>query len=355
MIEFTESTGTLSRTNQTNDLDFPARAAFAALSVRATLAALPLVANYPKKFRRTYNENLQRPLQLCGPRRFTEKMQWRKLFDLDPIYLVLSDKIASREYVAQRVGQNAVVPLLWIGSDPAALPFEKLLPPYIIKCSHGSGWNIVVRGNDRLDCAAICTQLGGWLATDYGVQCCEPGYSAVPRRLLVEPLLTNRGGFPIEYMFFMFNGVARLVLVRANYGDLHHQRIHSYYDMKWRQLQLRTSDMPNAKPVLRPPELDTMRVMAERLAEHRDHLRVDFLVSDRRVYVGELTCYHRSGIFRFEPDSEDFLLGECWQLERPLLRALWTIFTRDWGIARLDLRGSTTKSQRGSTTIRSKS
>ena len=185
---------------------------------------------------------------------------------------------------------------------------RKLLPPYIIKCSHGSGWNIVVRGNDRLDCAAICTQLGGWLATDYGVQCCEPGYSAVPRRLLVEPLLTNRGGFPIEYMFFMFNGVARLVLVRANYGDLHHQRIHSYYDMKWRQLQLRTSDMPNAKPVLRPPELDTMRVMAERLAEHRDHLRVDFLVSDRRVYVGELTCYHRSGIFRFEPDSEDF----CW-------------------------------------------
>lgn len=61
-----------------------------------------------RRVRRTYNENLQRPLQLCGPRRFTEKMQWRKLFDLDPIYLVLSDKIASREYVAQRVGQNAV-------------------------------------------------------------------------------------------------------------------------------------------------------------------------------------------------------------------------------------------------------
>ena len=79
--------------------------------------------------------------------------------------------------------------------------------------------------------------------------------------------------------------------------------------MKWRQLQLRTSDMPNAKPVLRPPELDTMRVMAERLAEHRDHLRVDFLVSDRRVYVGELTCYHRSGIFRFEPDKRGFFVG----------------------------------------------
>ena len=189
-------------------------------------------------------------------------MQWRKLFDLDPIYLVLSDKIASREYIAQRVGQNAVVPLLWIGSDPAALPFEKLVPPYIIKCSHGSGWNIVVRGNDRLDCAAICTQLGGWLATDYGVQCCEPGYSAVPRRLLVEPLLTNRGGFPIEYMFFMFErGCALGVGSSQLWGPT--PSAHPFLlRMKWRQLQLRTSDMPNAKPILRPPELDTMRVMA---------------------------------------------------------------------------------------------
>ncbi len=50
----------------------------------------------------------------------------------------------------------------------------------------------------------------------------------MPRRLLVEPLLTDRGGFPIEYKFFMFNGLARLVMVRANYGDLPHQRIQSY-------------------------------------------------------------------------------------------------------------------------------
>ena len=77
-------------------------------------------------------------------------MQWRKLFDLDPIYAVFCDKVATREYVAQRVGSDAVVPMLWLGSDPAALPFETLRPPYIIKCSHGSGWNIVVRGNDTV-------------------------------------------------------------------------------------------------------------------------------------------------------------------------------------------------------------
>ena len=75
-----------------------------------------------------------------------------------------------------------------------------------------------------------------------------------------------------------------------------------------------------------------MRVMAERLTEDRDHIRVDFLVSDGRVYIGELTSYHESGMTRFDPDKMDFVLGEWWELRRAFLRACWTIITRDWGI-----------------------
>jgi TupA-like ATPgrasp len=285
-----------------------------------------------RRVRRTYNDSLGRPPHLFRPRRFTEKMQWRKLFDLDPIRVVFCDKVATRRYVAQRVGPDTVVPLLWLGDDPAALPFEKLRPPYIIKCSHGSGWNIVVRGNDSEDCATMRAQLGHWLATDYGILCREPGYSAVPRRLLVEPMLTHQGGFPLECKFFMFNGVARLVMVRANYGDRAHERIQGYYDMQWRQLPVRTSDMPPSSEVPRPLEFDTMRVMAEKLAADHDHLRVDFLVSDGRVYVGELTSYHRGGLFRFDPDEQDFVLGEWWKLRRPISRAFLTIVTCDWGI-----------------------
>jgi hypothetical protein len=130
----------------------------------------------------------------------------------------------------------------------------------------------------------------------------------VPRRLVIEPLLTNNGGFPAEYKFFMFNGIARLVMYRANYGDQTHQRNQAYYDMHWQLLPIRTLDMPRASPVPCPRELDTKRMMAERLADNCDHLRVDFLVSDGRVYVGELTSYHRSGFIRFELDEHDFML-----------------------------------------------
>jgi len=214
--------------------------------------------------RRSYRKFVERRLHLFFPRRFTEKLQWRKLFDLDPIYTVFCDKVATRDYVARRLEPNAVVPILWLGHDPGALPLETLQPPYIIKCSHGS----------------------------------------------------------------------RVVMVKANYGDQKHERTQSYYDLEWRRLPIRTLEVQcAATAVPRPRELETMRIMAERLAENRDHIRVDFIVSDGRVYVGELSSYHKSGLFRFELDEHDFALGQWWELRRPFLRACWTIITHDWNIA----------------------
>jgi len=128
---------------------------------------------------------------LFRPRRFSEKIQWRKLFDLDPIYAVFSDKVATREYVAQRVGSDAVVPMLWLGNDPAALPLDTLRAPYIIKCSHGSGWNVVVRDNDPMNYDTTRVQLGRWLASDFGYQKIEPGYSAVPHLRQTRPILSS--------------------------------------------------------------------------------------------------------------------------------------------------------------------
>jgi hypothetical protein len=256
------------------------------------------------------------------PRRFSEKMQWRKLFDLDPIHKVFSDKIATREYVAQRLGPDAVVPILWLGRDPIELPLETLRPPYIIKCSHGSGFNIVIRAGKVVDCVAIRAQLARWLAIDFGLKKIEPGYRGVPRWLLVEPLLTNRGDFPAEYKFFMFNGVGRFVLFRANYGDELLEHTNAYYDMQWRLLPIRTLDVPRANAVPCPPEFDTMRRMAERLTQQRDFIRVDCLVSDGRVHVGELTSYHESGLANFELDEHDIMLGEWWELRRPLSSGL---------------------------------
>ena len=81
---------------------------------------------------------------LIFPVRYTEKIQWRKLFDLNPFYPVLCDKLAVRDIVNERVGPEFLVPLLWTGNNPHAIPFEALPAPYIMKSTHGTGHTIIV-------------------------------------------------------------------------------------------------------------------------------------------------------------------------------------------------------------------
>ena len=101
---------------------------------------------------------------LLRPRRFSEKMQWRKLFEFDPIFAVLSDKPASRDFVTARIDPGRQAELLWTGSDSDAIPFDRLVPPYVLKSRHATGHIIIVRDPAALYVAAARAAARGWLA-----------------------------------------------------------------------------------------------------------------------------------------------------------------------------------------------
>jgi len=44
-----------------------------------------------------------------------EKFLWRKLFDHDPRFVVLSDKLACKEWVTERAPELAVAKVHWLG------------------------------------------------------------------------------------------------------------------------------------------------------------------------------------------------------------------------------------------------
>ena len=122
------------------------------------------------------NAHNGRKPRLLRPRRFTEKMQWRRLFDLNPVYAVISDKLAVRDFIAERVGAHVLAPLLWVGDDPVAAPFGTLDPPYVIKSTHASGHVLTVRQKQEIDADAAVAKFKDWLGTCYGTAMDEPGY-----------------------------------------------------------------------------------------------------------------------------------------------------------------------------------
>ena len=53
-------------------------------------------------------------LNLKKPRTFNEKIQWMKLYNRKPEYTVMADKYLAKEYVAKKIGQQYVIPLLGV-------------------------------------------------------------------------------------------------------------------------------------------------------------------------------------------------------------------------------------------------
>jgi hypothetical protein len=279
------------------------------------------------RIRRFYLTNHGVALSLRYPRTFTEKIQWRKLFDLDPRLSVFCDKYRVRAFVAASAGADLLVPMLWIGEDADAVPFDRLDAPYIVKSTHGSGQTIVVTDAAALDIAAATAAMKAWLGTCYADRTDEIGYVPVQPRIIVERCLFGQDGKrPQELRLFVFHGRVHFVLSdRVEDGAI---RSDGFRDREWRRIDWYMRNPPREPGFPRPRRLDDMIAVAERLGADIDHLRVDFYDCHDRFYVGELTAYCWSGEVPFYRRSMDEALGTPWRIEHAALRAFWTVLTR---------------------------
>ena len=79
------------------------------------------------------------PLDLENPKTFNEKLQWLKLYDHNPLYTTLVDKYKVKEWVAQKIGPQYVIPTLGVYKSINEIDFDKLPDRFVLKCNHDSG------------------------------------------------------------------------------------------------------------------------------------------------------------------------------------------------------------------------
>jgi hypothetical protein len=271
------------------------------------------------RVRAAYIAAHSRAPRLMAPRRFTEKIQWRKLFDMNPVYAILCDKLAVRSYIAARIGEQFLVPLLWSG-QPGNIPFKQLPAPFVLKSNHASGHFRMISGAEDVDEDALRRQAAEWLSYRHGVGQDEPGYVPIPPWILAEQtVMTDDGGRPEEVRVFVFDGKAAVInTVFVEDGQIRNGAFHT---PGWTRLDWHFTRFVDRR-FCRPKRLDNMIWLAEQLGRGLDHVRVDFYDCGERIFVGEMTLYSWSGHARFTPDQADLLLGAYWRIENPLRRAV---------------------------------
>lgn len=205
--------------------------------------------------------------------------------------------------------------VLWEGRRPEDIPPEALTGPVVIKPTHGSGVNRVVR-NGALGPDDIAA-LNAALAKDFAYKHTEWGYENVPPRLLVERHFLD-DPHPVEDLKFYTFGRRIEQVVRII--DPAWQRL----GQVWRAGPVGAPILTDVQPVVCPvrselaplPIWDEAVDVARRLGGHFDHMRVDLLAAEGRLWFGELTVWNLGGTqswFEFDCDAQS---NRAWDLRR---------------------------------------
>jgi hypothetical protein len=250
------------------------------------------------------------------PRSFNELIQHRKLFNRNPLLPLTTDKYAARAYVAEKIGEQYLVPLYGVADDPEAIDFAALPVPFVAKATHGCGFNIFVRGRDELERDKIVAALRRFLAIDWSTYNQQWAYRGIPRRVIVEKMLSVRGESPADYKFFAFHG--RVRLIQYDIGRHSGHMTKNSFDEAWRPLAVEYFSPRAVEPIEKPACLAEMIRISEKLAADFDFVRVDLYLVEGCIYFSELTHYPNAGLSGFTPRDFDRALGDVWRLGTPI-------------------------------------
>lgn len=244
---------------------------------------------------------------LAKPVLFTEKIQWLKVYDKNPLYTRLADKYDVRGFVRERIGQGYLNDLLGLYDHVEQIEFDMLPDQFVLKVTHGSSYNIICPNKDELDWEDCRKRLSGWLRKNHFNLGYEWAYKNIRPRIVCEKFMQDEaGGIPKDYKFFCFEGVPKFIQVdTGRYSD-------HYRDMmttEWQPIALRYHFPHCPGGVARPENLQEMLDVATALSAGLRFCRVD-LYHLPRVVFGEMTFYPDSGWIHFEPASYDKVFGD---------------------------------------------
>ena len=248
-----------------------------------------------------------------NPQTYNEKLQWLKLNDIHPEFTKLVDKIDAKEYIAKKVGKQYIIPTIATWNSVDEINWDTLPNQFVIKSTNDSGGVVVCKDKSRLNIQQAKKKLKKLGKRDYSQISKEYPYKAVPHRFIAEEYMEDESGFELkDYKIFCFDGKAKFLFVAT--GRQSNDIRFDFFDIEYNHLPV-INGHPNADSIpSKPVNFDKMIDLAEQISNGMRHVRVDLYNINGKIYFGELTFFHWSGIVPFEPIEWDVKFGEFLKL-----------------------------------------
>lgn len=251
------------------------------------------------------------------PRTHQEKVQFRKLWGNHPFYAMVADKYRVREYVANKVGERYLVPLIGVYERLSAADFDALPECFVIKANHGCTWNKAVWNKRELDIPETVEFFNSVVEQTYGTTGGEFHYSLIEPKILVEELLADGDSVPVNYDMFCYNSkdgfdyaitVARAGLLPGTPNSALH------FDRHWNLIEGEPTEEERDK-LIDPKNFEEMVEVARVLSSDFDFARIDLYNLDGAIYFGEITVTPASGFGPIKNEYRARMRTEMWELD----------------------------------------
>lgn len=254
---------------------------------------------------------------LKDPKSWNEKVIWLALNYKNPNIAVAADKGRAKAWLAERVGEEYVIPLIGVYSSVQDIDFAALPQQFVAKLNDGWGADkvMIVRDKAQLNVDRAKAVLSSWLYpwnNYYYQNVCISDLKMDRATIVIEEYREQENASALDdFKFYCCNGEPKFALVVTGRGTK--QQTRSFVDMEWNVLPVARAGKPSATQPEKPQGFDTMLSLCRTLAKDFPLVRIDFYEVDGRVYVGEMTF--TPGMFlKFEPRSWDYKLGEYLEL-----------------------------------------
>lgn len=287
------------------------------------------------------------------PETTDEKYLWRKIFDRNPLFVTLSDKLETKRYMAERFPTVKTARVLWEGDDVRSAPRELLTSPGFLKANHASGFNFRL-GTGEPDLAELHRLTRKWLRVRYHAKHGEWGYAGVRPRLFIEEDL---GADATEELtdFTIYAYDERITHFVTMHGHKTNHVKMARFDAGGRRLarplasackvigkdqdgqEIVASVLPQTYRL--PPDFERMLSYSRELTKGCDHLRVDFIWNGHDFFLTEVTIYSMAGYIVYEDEAliqqmaGSWDLRESWVLQTP--QSGWRKVYASWLAKRL--------------------
>lgn len=247
---------------------------------------------------------------------YDEKLQFLKVYNHNPYYSQLADKIEVKAIVSKLIGEEFIIPTIGIYDDFDDIDFEKLPKKFVLKCSHDSGGIIVCENKDTFNIDNARRKIKKLMKRNYYYRTREWHYKNIKPRILIEEYVDlGSKDNHFDYKFMCFNGVVKYLFldigVIGKDGSHAENYYRNIYDSDFNLQEFRETRNNSPYKISKPLNYDKMISIAELLSKDIPHVRIDLYNVNGKILFGEYTFFHGSGFNEFIPEKYGNILGDC--------------------------------------------